>query len=268
MAIPFKDATELYRKTIQAVGKDSKSWKAFLTTAAFQYKYSFDDQIMIHAQRSHAIACAGIEIWNQRFGRRVKRGSTGIALIEESKGGSHLRYVYDVGDTYHPQRQPFSLWEIAPAYEGEIMETLENRFGKLSGKDDLSVAVMSACINAVEDNLTDYYENLKQTVFGSTLENVGEEELRSKMSFLLTASVVYAVFTRLGLEVEQYISDDILSPIAEFNTHDTISCLGFANSDISELCLRQIERTVRSCEKEKDTDARTFDKSPPSVYNG
>ena len=118
MAIPFKDATELYRKTVREIGRDSKSWKAFLTTAAFQYKYSFDDQIMIHAQRPHAIACAGIELWNKHFGRRVKRGSTGIALLSEAGGNSRLHYVYDVGDTYHPDRHPFSLWEIAPAFEG------------------------------------------------------------------------------------------------------------------------------------------------------
>ncbi len=267
MAIPFKDATELYRKTVREIGKDSKSWKAFLTTAAFQYKYSFDDQIMIHAKRPHAIACAGIDLWNKHFGRRVKRGSTGIALLSEAGGNSRLHYVYDVGDTYHPDRHPFSLWEIAPAFEGEIIEALENRFGNLSSKDSLSVATMFACMNAVEDNLTDYLENLKQIRIDSALEPLGEEELKVKMSVLLTACVVYTVFTRLGMEAEETISDHMIAPVAEFNTQDTISCLGYANADISELCLRQIERTVRSCEKEKESGSRTFDKTPQTAYN-
>ena len=267
MAIPFKDATELYRKTVREIGRDSKSWKAFLTTAAFQYKYSFDDQIMIHAQRPHAIACAGIDLWNKHFGRRVKRGSTGIALLSEVGGNSRLHYVYDVGDTYHPDRHPFSLWEIAPAFEGEIIEALENRFGNLSSKDSLSVATMFACMNAVEDNLTDYLENLKQIRIDSALAPLGEEELKVKMSVLLTACVVYTVFTRLGMEAEETISDHMIAPVAEFNTQDTISCLGYANADISELCLRQIERTVRSCEKEKADHARTFDKPAEEAYN-
>ena len=267
MAIPFKDATELYRKTVREIGRDSKTWKAFLTTAAFQYKYSFDDQIMIHAQRPHAIACAGIDLWNKHFGRRVKRGSTGIALLSEAGGNSRLHYVYDVGDTYHPDRHPFSLWEIAPAFEGEIIEALENRFGNLSSKDSLSVATMFACMNAVEDNLTDYLENLKQIKIDSALEPLEEEELKVKMSVLLTACVVYTVFTRLGMEAEETISDHMIAPVAEFNTQDTISCLGYANADISELCLRQIERTVRSCEKEKESGSRTFDKTPQEAYN-
>ena len=267
MAIPFKDATELYRKTVREIGRDSKTWKAFLTTAAFQYKYSFDDQIMIHAQRPHAIACAGIDLWNKHFGRRVKRGSTGIALLSETGGNSRLHYVYDVGDTYHPDRHPFSLWEIAPSFEGEIIEALENRFGNLSSKDSLSVATMFACMNAVEDNLTDYLENLKQIKIDSALDTLGEEELKVKMSVLLTACVVYTVFTRLGMEAEETISDHMIAPVAEFNTQDTISCLGYANADISELCLRQIERTVRSCEKEKENSSRTFDKIPQTAYN-
>ena len=267
MAIPFKDAAELYRKTVREVGRDSKSWKAFLSTAAFQYKYSFDDQIMIHAQRPHAIACAEIELWNKHFGRRVKKGSTGIALISESVGHSRLRYVYDVGDTYSPDRQPFSLWEIAPTFEGEIIEALENRFGNLSSKDSLSIATMFACMNAVEDNLTDYLENLKQIRIDSALEPLSEEELKVKMSVLLTACVVYTVFTRLGMEAEETISDHMIFPIAEFNTDDTVSILGVANADISELCLRQIEKTVRSCEKEKASGTRTFDKTPQTAYN-
>ena len=267
MAIPVKDAAELYRKTVGEVGKDSKSWKAFLSTAAFQYKYSFDDQIMIHAQRPHAIACAEIELWNKHFGRRVKKGSTGSALMMETGGYSRLRYVYDVGDTYSPDRQPFSLWEISPAFEGEIIESLENQFGKLSSKDTITEAVMFSCMNAVEDNLTDYLENLKQIKIDSALDSLSEEELKVKMSVLLTACVVYTVFTRLGMDAEEPISDHMIAPVAEFNTQDTISCLGVANADISELCLRQIERTVRGFEKAKENTTRTFDKPPQEGYN-
>ena len=267
MAILFKDATELYRKTVREVARDSKTWKAFLSTAAFQYKYSFDDQIMIHAQRPRAIACAEIELWNKHFGRRVKKGSTGIALILESGGYSRLRYVYDVGDTYHPDRHPFSLWEISPAFEGEVIEALENQFGKLSGKDSLSEAVMFACVNAVEDHLTDYLENLKQIKIDSALEPLSDQELRRRMSVLLTSSVVYMTFTRLGLDAEAMIPDYMVEAISLFNTADTISCFGVANADVSELCLRQIEKTVRSCEKEKANNARTFDKFDRSAYN-
>ena len=268
MAIPFKDATELYRTTIGEVTKSSSAWKSFLGTAAYQYKYSFDEQILIYAQRPGATACAELSLWNEHFGRRVKRGACGISLIVESEGRSYLRHVFDVGDTYHPQRHPFALWEIAPDYESQIVENLENRFGELSSKDNFATAVMSACINAVEDHMTDYYENLKQVSIGSSLEDMNEAEVQAKLRFLLTASVVYSVFTRLGISADDYISDDVLFSIREFNTQDTVACIGYAVSDISELCLRQVERCVRDCEKRKQQEIHTFDNIPLNAYNG
>ena len=175
--------SEVYRETLRDVTKDIPSWKSFLHTAAFQYKYPFDDQVLIHAQRPDATACAEIELWNKQFGRWVNKGAKGIALIAEGHGHQYLRYVFDVADTHHRDNVPFDIWHNKPEQEGEIITALENRYGELPEKSTLENSMMFACTNAVVDNTPDYLENLRQSVVGSRLENVSEKDLAGNNQF-------------------------------------------------------------------------------------
>ena len=258
--------SEVYRETLRDVTKDIPSWKSFLHTAAFQYKYPFDDQVLIHAQRPDATACAEIELWNKQFGRWVNKGAKGIALIAEGHGHQYLRYVFDVADTHHRDNVPFDIWHNKPEQEGEIITALENRYGELPEKSTLENSMMFACMNAVVDNTPDYLENLKQSVVGSRLENVSEKDLAGKLNVLLTANVVYMVAVRLGLDADKLLGNNIFQGITEFNTPETLCCLGYATSDIAEMILRDVEKTVKSLDRSKN-EIRTFDASSERGYN-
>ena len=258
--------SEVYRETLRDVTKDIPSWKSFLHTAAFQYKYPFDDQVLIHAQRPDATACAEIELWNKQFGRWVNKGAKGIALIAEGHGHQYLRYVFDVADTHHRDNVPFDIWHNKPEQEGEIITALENRYGELPEKSTLENSMMFACMNAVVDNTPDYLENLKQSVVGSRLENVSEKDLAGKLNVLLTANVVYMVAVRLGLDADKLLGNNIFQGITEFNTPETLCCLGYATSDIAEMILRDVEKTVKSFDRSKK-EIRTFDASSERGYN-
>ena len=148
--------TALYKETVKNLTKDTASWRAFLHSAAYQYKYPFADQVLIHAQRPFATACTELEVWNVHFGRWVNRGAKGIALIREKGGRSYLEHVFDVGDTHHLDNVPFELWQVKKGYETEIAEALENRFGDVGSKADFANAVATACANLVQENIQDY----------------------------------------------------------------------------------------------------------------
>ncbi len=243
--------TELYNRTLKELTSSPRAWTDFLHTAAYQYKYSFSDQVLIHAQRPGAIACAELEVWN-RFGRWVNRGSHGIALIRERGSRSSLTHVFDLKDTHHRDDVPFNIWDATPETYSDISEALENRFGHLPKRDSFENAVISACDNICEDNYTDYLENLKMSVEGSFLDGYDEDNLRVNFLPILKYSTAYSVLTRLGYRGEDSLDKEDLAPLREFNTSDVINILGTASADLSELCLREIERTVRAYEKNKN----------------
>ena len=255
--------TELYRRTLGDITKDAAHWQRFLECAAFQYKYSFNDAVLIYAQRPNATACAELETWNTRLGRWVNTGAKGIALFDENNY-THLRYVFDVSDTHERYDKPFEIWAVRPEYEGEIMLALENRYGDISlDMGDARLSLMRACINATVDNIGDYASDLSNVVENSRLKDMSDDEIRSVLLTLTSASITYAVFNRLGYDTTRYIGSESFDLIGNFNTTDTQCILGYAVSDISEMILRDIEKTVRSCKKQN----RTFDKADISSYN-
>lgn len=162
MAIRYKALTELYHETQRSVTAPAQ-WQAFLASACRNYRLSFDEQLLVYAQRPDATAVLEIERWNKRFGRWVNRGANGIAVFDgEHTGRPRLKYYFDISDTHEgnfPQSIP--LWAVRPEYEPEIIETLENSFGELEHKEDLGAALLSAAKNAVEDNIQDYLSELK-----------------------------------------------------------------------------------------------------------
>ncbi len=256
--------TVLYNRTLKGLTSSGKTWTDFLKTAAFQYKYPFSDQVLIFAQRPGAIACVELEVWNQRFGRWVNKGAKGIALIREMKSRSILTHVFDVRDTHHRDEKPFVLWTVQPEMEKDILSVLENNFGSLETKVSLPEAVVSATDNICEYNSTDYLSNLAYYTNGSMLDDFDEVNLKVRFMPILKYSTAYSVLTRLGYRAEEYLDVGELDFLTEFNTPEVINVIGSATADLSKVCLREIEKTVRAYEKNK---IRTFANRENVVYN-
>ena len=248
MATKLERISRLALETSRSIISSTQRWKGFLDSAAWLYKYSFQDQVLIHAQKPEATACAEIALWNERLHRWVNRGAKGIALIDTSEEKPHLRYVFDVSDTNSRQNIPFSLWQAKPEMYPRIAEELQNSFGELGDTTDPVSVVFGTVMNAVMDNAGDYLDALRREVYGSSLTD--QEELDTIFQTNVADSVAYTVLKRLGFDPNEYIPDDDFDLVSRFDTLETVSRLGEATADISEMILRQIERTVRAVEKE------------------
>ena len=259
MATKLQMMSELAAQTTERLTQSIDNWTSFLDSAAWLYKYPFHEQVLIHAQRPDATACAPIELWNGTFRRWVNKGSKGIAIIDDSGQKPTLRYVFDVSDTNTRYNVPFSLWQTRPEYEAQIVEELQNHFGDIGVEDaDFSSAVLGIAINAVSDNYRDYYEELLKVADNSALADMSDDEISSTFMVLLMTSVAHTVFVRLGIDPAAIFNGDEYDSVTLFNSPDTIAQLGAATSDISEMVLRQIERSVRSMERqERDTLAKS-----------
>lgn len=251
MPTKFQLITELYDQTVQSVTGSYQSWTGFLRAACYNYKCPFDDQILIYAQRPDATAVLEMERWNRQFGRWVNRGAKSIAVFGDD-GQNCLKLYFDVSDT-HASRfaRPLPIWTMHPAFEPEVIETLEATFGNLSEKENLADAVRSACHNAVADNFTDYLQDLRECREDSLLEELDDLNLEVFYRDALEVSVAYMLMTRLGLRADDYFSPDEFAHVYEFNTPPTINALGIATSDIAEMGLREISRTVMQAQREQ-----------------
>ena len=248
MATKLERISRLALETSRSITSSTQRWKGFLDSAAWLYKYPFRDQVLIHAQKPEATACAEIALWNERLHRWVNRGAKGIALIDTSEEKPHLRYVFDVSDTNSRQNIPFALWQAKPEMYPRIAEELQNSFGEMGDTTDPISVVFGTVMNAVMDNAGDYLEALRRELYGSSLTD--QEELDAIFQTNVADSVAYTVLKRLGFDPNEYIPDDDFEFVSRFDTLDTVSRLGEATADISEMILRQIERTVRAVEKE------------------
>ena len=244
MPTKFQLITELYDQTVQSVTGSYQSWTGFLRAACYNYKCPFDEQLLIYAQRPDATAVLEMERWNRQFGRWVNRGAKSIAVFGDD-GQNCLKLYFDVSDT-HASRfaRPLPIWTMHPAFEPEVIETLEATFGNLAEKENLADAVCSACHNAVADNFTDYLQDLRDCREDSLLEELDDLNLEAFYRNALEVSVAYMLMTRLGLRADDYFTADEFAHVYEFNTPPTINALGIATSDIAEMGLREISRTV------------------------
>ena len=244
MPTKFQLITELYDQTVQSVTGSYQSWTSFLRAACYNYKCPFDEQLLIYAQRPDATAVLEMERWNRQFGRWVNRGAKSIAVFGDD-GQNCLKLYFDVSDT-HASRfaRPLPIWTMHPAFEPEVIETLEATFGNLAEKENLADAVCSACHNAVADNFTDYLQDLRDCREDSLLEELDDLNLEAFYRNALEVSVAYMLMTRLGLRADDYFTADEFAHVYEFNTPPTINALGIATSDIAEMGLREISRTV------------------------
>ena len=251
MPTKFQLITELYDQTVQSVTGSYQSWTGFLRAACYNYKCPFDDQILIYAQRPDATAVLEMERWNRQFGRWVNRGAKSIAVFGDD-GQNCLKLYFDVSDT-HASRfaRPLPIWTMHPAFEPEVIETLEATFGNLAEKENLADAVRSACHNAVADNFTDYLQDLRECREDSLLEELDDLNLELFYRDALEVSVAYMLMTRLGLRADDYFTADEFAHVYEFNTPPTINALGIATSDIAEMGLREISRTVIQAQRDQ-----------------
>ena len=251
MPTKFQFITELYDQTVRSVTSSYKNWTGFLRAACYNYKCPFDEQILIYAQRPNATAVLEMERWNRQFGRWVNRGAKSIAVFGDD--GQHLLKLYfDVSDTHESRfSRPLPIWTMQPAFEPAVIETLEATFGNLAEKENLAEAVRSASHNAVADNITDYLQDLLDCREDSLLEELDDLNLEVFYRDALEVSVSYMLLTRLGLWADDYFSPDEFGHIYEFNTPTTINALGIATSDIAEMGLREISRTVMQAQREQ-----------------
>ena len=251
MPTKFQLITELYDQTVQSVTGSYQSWTGFLRAACYNYKCPFDEQLLIYAQRPDATAVLEMERWNRQFGRWVNRGAKSIAVFGDD-GQNCLKLYFDVSDT-HASRfaRPLPIWTMHPAFEPEVIETLEATFGNLAEKENLADAVRSACHNAVADNITDYLQDLRDCREDSLLEELDDLNLEVFYRDALEVSVAYMLMTRLGLRADDYFTADEFAHVYEFNTPPTINALGIATSDSAEMGLREISRTVMQAQRDQ-----------------
>lgn len=267
MAIRYKALTELYQETQRKVTAPAE-WQQFLTSACRNYRLSFDEQLLVYAQRPDATAVLEIERWNKRFGRWVNRGANGIAVFDgEHSGKQRLKYYFDVSDTHAGRfTRPVPLWTVRPEYAPDIIEAMENSFGELEQKDDLGAALLSAAKNAVEDNIHDYLSELSHLTAGSFLEELDEYNVEVMYRRALQASIGYMLVVRCGLDPSDYYEDDDFRDVLNFNTPETLNALGVATGDISQMCLSEIARTTLALQRQPQKENRTFETTQENQY--
>ena len=265
MAIKYKLISELYDRTCNTVVANPQSWQKYLDSACRNYKLRFDEQLLVFAQRPDVTAVLEIERWNTSFGRWVNKGAKGIAVFEDAnRSRQRLIHYFDISDTHESRyARPVPIWEMKDEYADSVIETLESSFGELERKNSLGNAIMSAAQNAVEDNLPDYLSDLVDGVENSFLEELNEDMISNIYKKVVTNSVAYMMMSRLGIDTEEYFEADDFRDVTNFNTQDTLNALGIATSDIAEMGLSEISKTVMALDKEN----RTFDRRNGFEYN-
>lgn len=259
MASKLRLITDLYGETLTQISKNPDDWMSFLECAAMNYKYPFNDQVLIYAQRPEAVACAKIEAWNKQVGRWVNRGAKGIALLSEDNGYTNLRYVFDIADTNSKFGKSFRLWSVPKPYEVDIIESLENKYGELEDKSSLGLAIKSVSKIIVEDNMQDYLEDLKFYRENSSLEPMTDEAVQLLVQNALENSIAFSMIKRCGLNPNDYFTNEDFTPILAFDSYETITRLGVATSEISEMGIREIYNTIKKLRINEINKIRTFD---------
>lgn len=256
MARKYDLITELYSRTCQAVTESSQHWEAFLRCACRNYRLRFDEQLLVYAQKPDAAAVLEIERWNDKFGRWVNRGAKGIAVFEDAdRSRQRLVHYFDLSDTHESRySRPVPIWQMKPEYTAAVIETLENRFGALENTENLVNALLSAAQNVAEDNLPDYIREL-EPVCGSAL-GLHTEKAENLYRELVTHSVAYMLMARLDIDLSAVYPPDFFENVARFHSPEMLNLLGFAVSDIAEMALGEIARTVRALERQNRTFAK------------
>ena len=256
---------EMAAQEALSITSNTERYMAFLRTAASNYKYDFQEQLLIHAQKPNATACAEIDTWN-KLGRWVNKGTRGIALLIDRDVPYKLRYVFDLSDTNSRAGREVILWQLQDRYQEAVQEALSNSYGEAAA-NNFPRFLMEIAGNVVDDNLDDYISTLEVVKAGSLLEELDDLNTKQWLRSTLVSSVGFMIMTRCGIDTDPYYSFEDFAHVLDFNTHETIGVLGVASSDIAEMVLREIEVTVRALQREEKSNVRTFADSRKSRYD-
>ena len=265
MARKYDLISELYERTCFAVTDNPANWQSFLKSASRNFRLRFDEQLLVYAQRPSATAVLEIERWNGTFGRWVNRGAKGIAVFEDAdRSRQRLIHYFDVSDTHESRySRPVPIWEMKPQYEAEVIETLENTFGAVNDTTSLESVVRESIANAIEDNIADYISDFMNLGAESDIEYLSAEEANNLYLEIVRNSVSYMVMARLGLDADKVYSPDDFAGISNFNTPEVLNAVGIATSDIAEMALLPVSRTISTLSKGN----RIIDEQAQSEYN-
>lgn len=266
MATKYKIITELYTETLDNFNRNTDSWLSFLDCASMNYKYPFQDQVLIYAQKPTARACADIETWNRTLKRWVNKGAKGIALLTEENGYPHLKYVFDVADTNSRYNNHIKLWSVNPKYEPDIIEAMENKYGELDNKENLSQALITVANIMVDDNIEEYLTeiNYVDRIQGLSVE---DKKINEALKNFVKISVSYMMLKRSGYDPSKYLNMEDFRDIMYFNDQSALSIIGYATSDIAKMGLKDIYETLKNVRISELKKIRTFDNENNIVYD-
>ena len=285
MARKYDLISELYNRTCKTVVSNPQNWQAFLASACRNYKLRYDEQLLVYAQRPDATAVLEIEQWNRIFGRWVNRGARGIAVFaDENRSRQRLTHYFDISDTHESRySRTVPIWDMRQEYEADVIETLESTFGEIENKSSLAEAIMGAARNAAEDNIPDYLQDLYYATEGSFLEEVDNDIVASIYKNVVANSVAYMMMSRLGVDTDGYFELDDFRDVTNFNTQETLNALGFATSDIAEMGLTEISKTITALNRQnriivgqdrieynkvENNDERSLDNERTDLHDG
>ena len=285
MARKYDLISELYNRTCKTVVSNPQNWQAFLASACRNYKLRYDEQLLVYAQRPDATAVLEIEQWNKIFGRWVNRGARGIAVFaDENRSRQRLTHYFDISDTHESRySRTVPIWDMRQEYEADVIETLESTFGEIENKSSLAEAIMGAARNAAEDNIPDYLQDLYYATEGSSFEEVEEDIVAFIYKNVVANSVAYMMMSRLGVDTDGYFELDDFRDVTNFNTQETLNALGFATSDIAEMGLTEISKTITALNRQnriivgqdrneynkvENNDERSLDNERTDLHNG
>lgn len=285
MARKYDLISELYNRTCKTVVSNPQNWQAFLASACRNYKLRYDEQLLVYAQRPDATAVLEIEQWNKIFGRWVNRGARGIAVFaDENRSRQRLTHYFDISDTHESRySRTVPIWDMRQEYEADVIETLESTFGEIENKSSLAEAIMGAARNAAEDNIPDYLQDLYYATEGSFFEEVEEDIVAFIYKNVVTNSVAYMMMSRLGVDTDGYFELDDFRDVTNFNTQETLNALGFATSDIAEMGLTEISKTITALNRQnriivgqdrneynkvENNDERSLDNERTDLHDG
>lgn len=267
-ASKYQFITELYRRTGATVTRNPQSWQSFLSSACYNYKCRFDEQLLIFAQRPDATAVLELEDWNKKFKRWVNKDSKGIAVFDPKGRRNTLKYYFDISDTHegYYNSRPVPIWQMNDRYEQAVIERLSDRFGDIEG-NALAEALIQTAKNAVEDNLPDYLSQLKDFTQDSFLEELDDFNVEVIYKRLAANSVAYMLISRCGLDASEYFDIEDFADIINFNTPNTLNAIGIATSDISEMALKEISFAIRNVQIAEKAQNRTFARETATAYD-
>ena len=285
MARKYDLISELYNRTCKTVVSNPQNWQVFLASACRNYKLRYDEQLLVYAQRPDATAVLEIEQWNKIFGRWVNRGARGIAVFaDENRSRQRLTHYFDISDTHESRySRTVPIWDMREEYEADVIETLESTFGEIENKSSLAEAIMGAARNAAEDNIPDYLQDLYYATEGSSFEEVEEDIVAFIYKNVVTNSVAYMMMSRLGVDTDGYFELDDFRDVTNFNTQETLNALGFATSDIAEMGLTEISKTITALNRQnriivgqdrneynkvENNDERSLDNERTDLHDG